>query len=539
VVSVRDLEAGLRRWRHLETARPALPPRPVPAAPPADGELERRIAALWARILGHANVDVHDNFFDLGGSSLDALDLVDEVQRELGVELSTVEIFEAPTVSAQAALLRPRTGAPAAAPAVSAASAASAAPAPAPEPPLPAVRDGDVAIIALAGRFPGARTLEDFWRNLRAGVESLTVFTDEELLAAGVDPALLARPDFVRARPVLDGAGELDAGYFGFTPREAEIMDPQQRLFLEVSAEALDRAGYDPRRHPGAIGVFAGTALSGYSLQLLENPKTALAMGGLQLMIGNAPDSLTTHVAYRLGLRGPALTVQTHCSTSLVAVHLACRSLLAGECDMALAGGVSLKVPEVGGYVYQEGGQNSPDGHNRSFDARARGTAFGSGLGVVVVKRLADALRDGDTVRAVIKGSAVNNDGSFKIGFTAPGIEGQAEVVTRALAASGVDPETIGYLEAHGSATPLGDPVEVAALTRAFRASTARTGFCSLGSVKANVGHLDRAAGVAGLIKTVLCLEHREIPPVAGFASPHPALELERSPFWIATAARP
>ena len=401
------------------------------------------------------------------------------------------------------------------------------------------LHDSDVAIIGMAGRFPGARDLAEFWRNLRAGVESITFFTDEELLAAGVPPETLEDPSYVKARGVLDDIEQFDSAFFGFNPREAEMIDPQQRLFLESAWAALEDAGYGaPDAAP--VGVFAGVGMSFYLLNLLSNAAASAAgtqetvIDTTQIVIGNDKDFLSTRVSYKLNLKGPSVVVQSACSTSLLAVHLACQSVLNGECDMALAGGVRLSVPPRAGYYAFDGGIMSPDGHCRAYDARAEGTVAGSGVGVVVLKRLSDALADGDHIRAVIRGSAANNDGSRKIGYTAPSVEAQAAVITEALAVAGVAPETVTYVEGHGTATPLGDPIELEALTKAFRASTDRVSYCALGSVKSNIGHLDAAAGVAGLIKTALMLEHGEIAPSLHYTEPNPKTELERSPFYVA-----
>jgi acyl transferase domain-containing protein len=394
----------------------------------------------------------------------------------------------------------------------------------------------EVAVVGLAGRFPGALSVEEFWQRLREGAELITFFSEEELLRAGVERATLDDPRYVRAEGVLEGVEMFDASFFGFTPREAETLDPQHRIFLEESWAALERAGYDPETYEGRIGVFAGESLNSYFLHNLYPNRALLAsLGDSQAVIGSDRDYLATQVSYRLNLKGPSLTVQTACSTSLVAVHLACQSLLGRECDMALAGGVSVSVPQGLGAHYQEGGIISPDGHCRAFDARARGTVKGSGVGVVVLKRLSDALEEGDTIHAVIKGSAVNNDGAAKVGYTAPGVEGQAGVIEEALAVASVGPETVGYVEAHGTATALGDPVEIAALTQAFRTGTDAEGFCAVGSVKTNIGHLDAAAGVAGLIKAVLALEHGEIPPSLHFERPNPNINFAGSPFFVNT----
>ncbi len=397
-----------------------------------------------------------------------------------------------------------------------------------------------VAIIGMAGRFPHAADVETFWGNLAAGQESISFFSAEELLAAGVSPALLAQPGYVRAKGVLEGADTFDAGFFGLSPREAELMDPQHRVFLECAWEALESAGYDPRAFPGRIGVFAGASLNTYLLfNLLANRGTVEALGMYQTQLANDKDFLSTRVSYKLGLKGPSLTVQTACSTSLVAVHLACQSLLSGECDIALAGGVSVNVPLRNGYLHEKGGILSPDGHCRPFDAAAGGTVIGNGVALVVLRRLADAREQGDLVDAVIIGSAVNNDGSLKAGYTAPSVEGQAEVIAEALGMAGISPEAVGYLEAHGTGTALGDPIEMAALTRAYREGTEERGFCAIGSVKSNVGHLDAAAGVTALIKTTLALKHEAIPPTLHFERPNPELALESSPFFVNTACRP
>jgi phthiocerol/phenolphthiocerol synthesis type-I polyketide synthase E len=400
---------------------------------------------------------------------------------------------------------------------------------------IPGARD--VAVVGMAGRFPGARDLGQLWRNLRDGVESVSRLSAEELLAAGVEPELLAHPRYVRVASLLDGVEEFDAPFFGYSAHEAELMDPQQRLFLEQAWEALEDAGHVPGSFDGLIGIYAGVAWNTYLLcNLASHPELFAGGGGFQVFITNDKDFMPTRVSYKLDLKGPSVVVQTSCSTSLVATHLACLSLLNYECDMALAGGMTVRVPQRHGYLYLEGGLASPDGHCRAFDAAAAGTVFGSGAGVVVLRRLADALADGDRVRAVIKGSAINNDGSLKVSYTAPSVEGQSEVIAAAQAMAGVDPETIGYVEAHGTATALGDPVEVAALTRVFRARTAKRGFCALGSIKSNFGHLDAAAGVAGLIKTVLALEHRQLPPSLHFARPNPDIDFAASPFYVNAA---
>ncbi|HEX6862246.1 MAG TPA: beta-ketoacyl synthase N-terminal-like domain-containing protein, partial [Thermoanaerobaculia bacterium] len=493
-------------------------------------EIERAIAAVWQEALGVARVGVHDNFFDLGGHSLLMAKvharLLEALPGGLGRELSLIDLFKHPTV---AALARSLAGEPEAA-----------APAPRPAVPLAPGERIDIAVIGLSGRFPGARSPEELWRNLVLGTESISRFTDEELLEAGVDPELVANPNYIKAQGILGDIELFDAAFFGHNPRSAELTDPQHRVFLECAWEALEAAGYDAGRYPGRIGVFAGQSMNTYWLNnLYHHIDLVASLDSLQAAIGNDKDSLTTEVSYRLDLRGPSVLVQSSSSTSLTAVHYACQSLKSGECDMALAGGVSIHLPEVSGYLYHEGGTTDPDGHCRTFDAEAKGFVSGHGAGVVVLKRLADALADGDDVLAVIKGSACNNDGSHKVSYMAPSVDGHAEVVRQAQEAAGVAPDTITYVEAHGTGTLLGDPIEVAALTQAFRAGTDRTGFCALGSVKTNIGHLDTAAGIAGLIKAVLCLRHKTIPGILHFRSPNPKIDFESSPFFVNDRLRP
>lgn len=391
-----------------------------------------------------------------------------------------------------------------------------------------------IAIIGMACRVPGATDTERFWDNLVNGVESIRRFTVEEQIEIGVNRRAAEDPNFVAAAPVLDDYDSLDAALFRMTPREAEIKDPQQRLFLELSHSALEDAGYDPARYPGEIGVYGGVGADEYQWKNIHrNPPAQRAAGSLSIATSNHSDYLATYVSYKLNLRGPSLTVHTACSTSLVAVHLACESLRNGECEMALSGAASIEMPHGAGYLYSEGSILSPDGHCRAFDAASAGTIWGSGGGVVVLKRLADALQDGDSIRAVIRGNAINNDGADKVGFSAPSVEGQAAVVAQALGVGGVAPETVTYVEAHGTGTALGDPIEVAALTSVFAQGSAETGWCALGSLKTNIGHLGPAAGVAALVKVVLSLEHGVIPPSLHFDQPHPQIDFAASPFYV------
>ncbi|MFI1366366.1 type I polyketide synthase [Streptomyces griseochromogenes] len=391
--------------------------------------------------------------------------------------------------------------------------------------------DCDVAVIGMACRFPGADSVTAFWRLLRDGREATVRLTDEQLVAAGAEPD---RPGFVRAAQLLPGVDLFDAEHFRIPPEEAELIDPQQRHFLECALAALEDSGYDPFGYPGEIGVFGGAGMNTYLLaNLADRYRGGTALGRYRLMLTGDKDFLTTRVSYKLDLRGPSVSVGTACSTSLVAVHQACLSLLAGECAMALAGAVHVRLPQDEGYVHQDGMIFSPDGRCRAFDADARGTVLGSGVGIVVLKPLTAALAEGDTVHAVIKGTAVNNDGAAKTGFTAPSVERQAAVIREAQRAAGCPPETIGYVEAHGTGTPLGDPIEVAALNRAFGPTGA--GRTVLGSVKTNVGHLDAAAGMAGLIKTVLMLRHRTLVPSLHFRTPNPDIDFAAGPFRVGT----
>ncbi|MEH2349570.1 MAG: beta-ketoacyl synthase N-terminal-like domain-containing protein [Nostoc sp.] len=391
-----------------------------------------------------------------------------------------------------------------------------------------------VAIIGMAGRFPGATSIESFWKNLQDGVESLSLFTDEELINAGVSPVFVNDSNYVKIGGILENIDLFDAAFFDLNPKEAEVTDPQHRLFLECAWSALENAGYDSSKCESRIGVYAGASLNNYLSFDLKNDQLGSAQS-YQKLIGNDKGFLSTRVSYKLNLTGPSITVQTACSTSLVATTLACQSLQNYQCDMALAGGVSIRLPQKTGYLYEKGGPLSPDGHCHAFDATAQGTTVGNGVGIVVLKRVRDAIADGDCIYAVIKGAAINNDGSMKVGYTAPSVDGQAEAIAEAVMLAEVEPETISYIEAHGSGTALGDPIEIAALTKVFRASTEKKNFCAIGSVKTNIGHLDAAAGVAGLIKTALALKHELIPPSLNFEQPNPEIDFANSPFYVNT----
>ena len=396
-----------------------------------------------------------------------------------------------------------------------------------------------VAVIGMAGRFPGSSDVDAFWSNLRDAREGITFFSDDELRAEGVSDEMLARPNYVKARGSVEGTDRFDASFFNYRARDAELMDPQIRFFLEACWEAMESAGYDSSEYTGSIGVYAGASSPSYFLHHYLRDKSLLeGNGSFHVSMLTENDFLTTHVSFRMRTRGPSMCIQTACSTSLVAVHVAVQAVLNGECDMAMAGGVSIGVPSRRGYLYDEGHIMSPDGHCRPFDADARGTVEGEGVGVVVLKRLDRALEDGDPVMAVVLATAVNNDAQAKAGYTAPSVSGQAEVITEALGVAGVDPATVTYIEAHGTGTALGDPIEIAALKEAFGTEGGEA-YCAVGAVKGNVGHLDAAAGVTGFIKAVQALRHGEIPPTLHYRAPNPKLAIEGSPFYIADRLRP
>lgn len=398
----------------------------------------------------------------------------------------------------------------------------------------------DIAVVGMATRVPRARNLVQFWANLRDGIECISDFDDDALLAEGVPTARLRDPKYVKRGGVLDDMEYFDAEFFGFSPKEAAIMDPQHRHFLECAWEALENAGHPPETFSGPIGVYAGCGMNGYFMFNLLTHRELVDSVGLFLLrhTGNDKDFLATRLSYLLNLTGPSINIQNACSTSLVAIHVACQSLLSGECDLALAGGVTIEVPHRQGYIYHDGEVLSPDGYCHAFDHRAQGTVFGSGTGVVVLRRLEDAIADRDHIYAVVKGSAVNNDGSGKVGYLAPGVAGQAAAATEALGAANVDPETVSYMECHGTGTDMGDPIELTAMTEAFGAHTDKTGFCQIGSVKTNIGHLDTAAGVVSFIKAALALYHRQMPPTLNFEAPNPKIDFEGSPFRVNVSLR-
>ncbi len=495
---------------------------------PPSSALERTIAEIWCEALDVERVGTGDNFFDLGGHSLLLIRVQERLQEVLQQEVSVLDLFRYPTVAGLAAHLQPGEEEEAGLFARRARERLAA---------VEYTAGARIAIVGMAARFPMARTADQFWSNLRDGLECLTFFTPEELIEAGVPEKLVRRPDFIASHGWYEGPGQFDARLFNLSPREAEILDPQQRIFMECAWEALEHAGHAAESFPGRIGLFAGSGLNHYVENFFANPRAVQDLSRLQLTLANDKDFLATRVSYKLDLRGPSINVQTACSTSLVATHLACRALALGECEMALAGGVTIGTFQKGGYLYQPGGIASSDGHNRAFDAKADGSAGGDGVGIVVLKRLDDALADGDVIYSVIRGSALNNDGSNKVGFTAPSIEGQAEVIAAAQVAGGVTADEVSYVETHGTATALGDPIEIAALREVFGKEGGRKS-CAIGAVKSNIGHVDSAAGAAGLIKTALALHHKQIPPSLLFETPNPKIDFDNSPLFVNTELR-
>lgn len=483
--------------------------------------LEKRLSDLWCDILGLEQVGTDDNFFDVGGTSILSLQVASRLSTELGQPLRAVKLYEYPTIRGLAQYLTqsyPIQIAPR--PSIS---------------PQPSQPEAGIAIVGMVGRFPGAQNIDAFWSNLCNGKESITFF-DVDQIDPSVDADLRTDPNYVRAKGVVDGAEGFDATFFGISPRQAEIMDPQARLLLELAQEALENSGYAPNQYAGKIGLYAGSGQNTYfERHLCGRPEIVNRLGAFQTMLANEKDFVPTRASYKLNLTGPSVSVSTACSTSLVATIQAYQGLLKGDCDLALAGGISISTPQNIGYLYQEEGILSPDGHCRPFDAEAKGTTFNSGAGLVVLKRLADALEEGDRIYAVLKGVGINNDGADKVSFTAPSVKGQAGAILQAQAEAGFDPESIDYIEAHGTATPLGDPIEVEALTQAFQASTSKRQFCAIGSVKGNIGHTVAAAGVAGLIKTALALYHKTLPPSLGYTTPNPQIDFENSPFFVNT----
>ena len=478
--------------------------------------MEQKLLQIWKEVLGKESIKIDDGFFDIGGNSLSTIQISDKVYRSIGIEISVTDLFQYPTVRELSTYLLTRQG---------------------------QVQENkfeartvlerstsrDIAVIGMAGRFPGAQNVEIFWRNLQNGEESITFFTEQELRESGISEKLLSRTDYVKAKGMLEDMEYFDAKLFEYSAQEAELMDPQLRLLHECVWTSLEHAGYDPERYKDAIGLFVGATMNlGWVNRLfdvVEDDTERWKAAHLNV------HSLSMPISYKLNLKGPSLTVETACSSSLVAVHLACQSLLSDESVIALAGGVSLTVPKKSGYVYQDGMIKSPDGHCRAFDAEAKGTVSGDGVGIVVLKKLEDALRDGDHVYGVIKGSAINNDGTRKAGFTAPSVTGQMEVIAEALKVACVTPESISYVETHGTGTPLGDPIEIEALSGLFRSNSVMN--TAIGSVKTNIGHLDAAAGVAGFIKTILSLYHRKLPPSLHYVEANPKIDFKKTCLYV------
>ncbi|PSF38588.1 polyketide synthase [Aphanothece hegewaldii CCALA 016] len=499
-------------------------------------QIEQQLQRIWQDVLRSvqdsplqkSDIGLHDNFFELGGTSFLLVQVQQQLQEYTGQPLSITELFRHPTIYTLKRHLcqgknqhQPKT--------------------------KKEVIKGDIAVIGLSCRFPGAKTIDEFWQNLTNNVESISLFHTEEILASGISPELVNHPNYIKASPILDDIETFDAEFFGFSAAEIELIDPQQRLLLECAYEALEDAACNPFTYTGDIGIYAGAAMNTYLLNNIYpnrhrlDPNDSLdvatldSMGGFQMMVANDKDYLTTRISYKLNLTGPSINVQTACSSGLAAIHLAVMSLRQGECDMALAGGVSVQVPQKIGYLYQEGMILSADGHCRAFDESASGTIFGSGCGFVLLKPLETALKDHDRIYAVIKGSALSNDGGTKVGYFAPNGDGQARNLESALNNAGITAETISYIEAHGTGTLLGDPIEIAGLSQAFRNYTQKKGFCAIGSVKTNIGHLQIASGIAGFIKTVLSLYHQKIPASLHFKKPNPQIDFEHSPFYVNT----
>ncbi len=496
--------------------------------------IEKQLATLWCELFQLEEVGIDDSFFDLGGNSLAAVRMTSQYHTRFGTEIPAVKVFQYTTISKLAEFLeekeskrnpnslaesethtRRQRGSQRNTNAVNGATEA-------------------VAIIGMTGRFPGAANLDQLWSNLCNSVESISFFTPDEL-GPGIEESLRNDPDYIRARGLIEGADLFDAAFFGINPIEARVMDPQQRVFLELAHHALENAGYDPARFKGRIGAFAGIGDNHYyTTNLLTNPDLLAMAGKLAVEYGNQKDYIALRAAYLLDLRGPAISLNTACSTTLLAVDQAYRSLLDRECDIALAGGIDITVPQKSGFLYQEGGTFAKDGHCRPFDADATGTMFCDGAGVVILKRLSDAQADGDTIYALIRGTGKNNNGARPASFLAPSVDGQADAIALAQSDADVPVDSIGYIEAHGTGTPVGDPIEFEALRKVFESKTPKKQFCYIGSIKGNIGHPTNAAGVAGLIKAALVLHHGLIPPTLHFKRLNPKIDLNNSPFLIA-----
>jgi len=494
------------------------------STPQSKSDTEKTILDIWRRVLKNNQIQSRDNYFDAGGKSINIPQIIVDIKDATGFEIRMADFFASPSVNMLAEFIYNSINSRQPAQNYGATKQKDKSP----------VCNDEIAIIGMAGHFPGASDIETFWDNISNGIESISFYTREELEKKGVHPELLNNPDYIYANGVCDDADKFDSTFFGFTPKEADVIDPQQRLLLATCYEALEHSGYAPDKFKGDIGVFAGSGPNNYLLKnLIQHPDLLNSIGELQTITNNGNDYLATRVSYKLNLTGPSFTVQTACSTSLVAVHLACQSLIRNESDIALAGGSFVQTPRENGYMYQKGSIFSSDGHCRPFDKDASGMLFGEGSGIVVLKKLDDAIKDHDFIWAVIKATAINNDGSRKAGYMAPSVEGQAKVIAMAHAKAGIKPQQVTYIETHGTGTIIGDPIEIGALTKVFSGSDSSKNFCAIGSVKANIGHLDAAAGIAGLIKTCLAIFHRQIPPSINFTHSNPDLHIEESPFFV------
>ncbi|MDQ1354882.1 MAG: polyketide synthase PksJ, partial [Acidobacteriota bacterium] len=501
-----------------------------------DNETEKRMAEIWRQILEKERVGIDDNFFDLGGTSLDIMKLNNAIKEEFHKQISIVSLFEYTTIRALAQLIAEKESEKKEETEINDTLENEQVKFKERIQPDNSRTSHEIAVIGMAGIFPGARNLHEFWENLKNGVETIHFFTTEELLEDGAASETIKKPNYVKAKGIIEGVEYFDASFFGYTPWEGQIMDPQMRIFQQTVWHALEDAGYNPFTYNQRIGLYAGASPNYYWAGLTLFSGKDWNVNGFTAAQLVDKDFMCTHISYKLNLKGPSVSLQTACSTSLVAIHYATQGLLHDECEMALAGGVSIGYPDKRGYIYEPGMILSSDGHNRSFDARADGTLFSDGVGVVVLKSLANAVADRDHIYAVIKGTAINNDGYRKVGYTAPSIQGQVEVIRAAQVTAEVEPESITYIEAHGTATPLGDPVEIEALAQAFHTDKKR--YCAVGTIKSNMGHLYSAAGVAGFIKTVLALEHRLIPPSLHFQTPNPQIDFQDSPFYVNTTLK-
>ncbi len=485
---------------------------------------ESILSGLWAEILNRKNIGIHEEFFAAGGHSMSIIKLKNRIKKTFGVDIPVAKMFQLINIEMQAGYILGEDNHQGLSDQELQQLGHSGG--------LHGRRVGEdeIAVIGLALRFPGADTVGEFWENLKNNVESISFFSDEELREAGIEENLIKNPDYVRANAYVEEKEYFDSSFFGYLPDEARLMDPQTRMFHETVWSALENAGYNPDQYKGLIGLYAG-ASTNFNWSLYASLTGTPSVDSYTAGCLRDRDFMNSLISYKLNLRGPVKFINTACSTSLVAIHTACKGLLEGECNMALAGGVKLNAAKKAGYMYQKGMIKSSDGHNRTFDAASNGTVSGEGAGVVVLKRLSEAIADGDHIYGVIKGSAINNDGGRKVGFTAPSVDGQRDVIKIAHQAAGVDPKTIGYVEAHGTATNLGDPIEIEALNHAFEQSDEKS--CAIGSVKTNIGHLDTAAGVAGFIKAILSVYHRQIPASLHYHTANPNINFKGGPFYV------